>query len=165
MPGQEDENAIGAARHPVVEDPSRSWGERLRVWREEVKGWSRQELVENAVATAFRNKEDDADRLDVSRVKRWETGKTRNPQARYRRILAHMGAPLPPLPARCTLRTPPESPPETSALLPSSSDHDEWQPSPSAAEVISQVTRRDLSLKRRELGKLFASGTIYAVVP
>lgn len=148
--------------HPIAGDPSRPWAERLRAWREEVKEWSREEFIEQAVAVGFKtNEHRGGDKLeiglDISRLKRWERGETKRPQAMYRRILAHMGAPLPAAPARSAPRTPPDSTPEASALLLPPAEDEEWRQSSDTAEIISQVTRKDLSLKRRDLGRLFGA--------
>lgn len=142
-------------RPTALDDPSRPWGERLRLWREEFKSWSRDEFVEEVAAIAFKTKEGRGDKLDISRVKRWESGRTQRPQAIYRRILAQMGAPLPGPPAYCAPRTPPERPQGSSDFLPSLPETGEQQQL-DVGEVINRVTRKDLAMNRRDLGKLFA---------
>jgi hypothetical protein len=72
-----------------------SWGERLRVWRQGVKRWSRAEFRDEVEAASYRMGESRGQRLDERLVARWETGAVARPQAVYCRILAHMGAPLP----------------------------------------------------------------------
>jgi hypothetical protein len=72
-----------------------SWGERLRVWRQGVKRWSRAEFRDEVEAASYRIGESRGQRLDERLVARWETGAVARPQAVYCRILAHMGAPLP----------------------------------------------------------------------
>lgn len=74
---------------------ARPWGERLREWREEVKHWSRSEFREQIEAASYKMKELRGHRLDTRLIGRWETGEVYQPQAVYRRILAHLGAPLP----------------------------------------------------------------------
>lgn len=71
------------------------WGERLRVWREDVKRWSRAELREEVEAAAYRLGESRGQKLDERLIARWETGAVRHPQGVYRRLLAYLGAPLP----------------------------------------------------------------------
>ncbi|MGH3565892.1 MAG: hypothetical protein ACRDRH_07630 [Pseudonocardia sp.] len=71
------------------------WGEQLRRWREDVKLWSQQELVDQLVRLAFETKEDRGTRLDVRLIGKWETGAVRRPQSVYRRLLAGLGAPIP----------------------------------------------------------------------
>lgn len=76
-------------------DLARPWGDRLRTWREEIKGWTREEFIEEATAAGFRMKEPREVKLNPRLVQKWESGEVRRPQGVYRRILAHMGAPLP----------------------------------------------------------------------
>jgi len=73
----------------------RPWGERLRVWREDVKQWSRAELRDEVEATSYRLCENRGQKLDERLIARWEAGAVLRPQGVYRRLLAHMGAPLP----------------------------------------------------------------------
>lgn len=80
--------------HPTA-GLERPWGQRLRTWREEIKGWSREEFVDQVVAAAFRTNEARGQTLGPRLVARWESGAVQRPQGVYRRILAHMGAPLP----------------------------------------------------------------------
>lgn len=75
---------------------TRPWGERLRAWREDVKRWSRAELRDEIEATSHRLGENRGQKLDERLIARWETGAVLRPQGVYRRILAQMGAPLPP---------------------------------------------------------------------
>lgn len=76
-------------------DLARPWGERLRTWREQIKGWSRAEFIEEVTAAAFRLNEERGHDLTPRLVGRWESNEVKRPQGVYRRILAHMGAPLP----------------------------------------------------------------------
>ncbi len=76
-------------------DDARPWGERLKVWREEVQHWSRTDLKEQVEATSYKLKEARGNLLDVRLISRWESGAIKRPQGVYLRILAHMGAPLP----------------------------------------------------------------------
>jgi hypothetical protein len=79
-------------------DPSvGTWGEDLRRWREEVQKWSRKEFCEQVEATAYKTKEARGTKLDEKMVWRWESGQVKRPRSFYLRILAEMGAPLPPL--------------------------------------------------------------------
>jgi transcriptional regulator with XRE-family HTH domain len=73
---------------------ARSWGERLRAWREEVKQWSRAEFTDELEAASHRIGEGRGQQLDERLIAQWETGAVR-PQAFHRRVLAHLGAPLP----------------------------------------------------------------------
>lgn len=156
---------------PAISGPPQPWGEALRAWRAEVKGWSQEELVEHLRAAAWQTNESRGHELDEKTVRRWENGQSR-PQGVYRRLLAYVGAPLPPPSVRSAPVLPPDSPP-TPRLAPDDevvqrrdvlraggvgmADHDQWEASSlSAADVLAQVTRRDLSLNRRELGQLFA---------
>lgn len=102
-------------------DLSQPWGRRLRIWREEIKGWSREEFVEQAVAISYRTNEQRGQHLDARLVRRWESGEVQHPQGVYRRILANLGAPLP-LPVRRISRVlPPQYP---RLRTPSSDDGD-----------------------------------------
>jgi hypothetical protein len=74
---------------------ARPWGERLRVWREEVKRWSRAEFRDEVEAASYKIGESRGHKLDERLIARWETGAVARPQAVYCRILAHMDAPLP----------------------------------------------------------------------
>lgn len=67
----------------------------MRVWREDVKRWSRAELRDEIEATSHRLGENRGHKLDERLIARWETGAVLRPQGVYRRLLAHMGAPLP----------------------------------------------------------------------
>lgn len=80
---------------PEIVDPVLPWGERLRIWRVEVKAWSQQELADHIVHVAFQTKEDRGTRFDVRLVGRWESGAVQRPQGIYRRLLTQLGAPLP----------------------------------------------------------------------
>lgn len=73
-----------------------AWGEDLRWWREDVQKWSRKEFCEQVEAMAYRTKEAQGTKLDEKMVWRWESGKIKRPRSFYLRILAEMGAPLPP---------------------------------------------------------------------
>jgi hypothetical protein len=70
-------------------------GERLRVWREEVKRWSRAEFRDEVEAASYKIGESRGHKLDERLIARWETGAVARPQSVYCRILAHMDAPLP----------------------------------------------------------------------
>jgi hypothetical protein len=74
---------------------TRPWGERLRTWREDVKHWSRAEFRDEVVAAAYRLGENRGQQLDERLIGRWENGDVLRPQSVYRRLLAHLGAPLP----------------------------------------------------------------------
>jgi hypothetical protein len=74
---------------------TRPWGERLRTWREDVKHWSRAEFRDEVVAAAYRLGENRGQQLDERLIGRWESGDVLRPQSVYRRLLAHLGAPLP----------------------------------------------------------------------
>jgi hypothetical protein len=87
---------------------SRAWGENLRWWREERQKWSRKEFCEQVEAMAHRTKEARGTKLDEKMVWRWESGQVERPRGFYLRILAAMGAPLPP-PARSPAVLSPES--------------------------------------------------------
>jgi hypothetical protein len=103
-------------------DPSAgAWGEDLRRWREEVQKWSRKEFCEQVEATAYRTKEVHGTKLDEKMVWRWESGQVKRPRSFYLRILAEMGAPLPPL--RSAIVLPPESP-ETTGEKPACTEDD-----------------------------------------
>lgn len=73
----------------------RAWGERLRVWRQEVQRWSRAELRDEVEAAAYKLGESRGQKLDQRLISRWETGAVLRPQSVYCRLLAHLGAPLP----------------------------------------------------------------------
>lgn len=73
-----------------------AWGEGLRWWREEVQKWSRKEFCEQVEAMAYRMREVQGTKLDEKMVWRWESGQVKKPRSFYLRILAEMGAPLPP---------------------------------------------------------------------
>jgi hypothetical protein len=75
---------------------TRPWDERLRTWREDVKHWSRAEFRDEVVAAAYRLGENRGQQLDERLIGRWESGDVLRPQSVYRRILAHLDAPLPP---------------------------------------------------------------------
>lgn len=81
------------------DDLTRPWGERLRWWRAEVRRWSPSEFCERAEAAGHHINEPKWSKLNEKQLWRWETGETKCPHYRYRRILAAMGAPLP-LPER-----------------------------------------------------------------
>ncbi|MGH8625700.1 MAG: twin-arginine translocation signal domain-containing protein, partial [Gammaproteobacteria bacterium] len=108
IPSMSQPGSYGAA---TVEGggSTRAWGEDLRRWREEVQKWSRKEFCEQVEAMAYRTKEMRGTKLDEKMVWRWESGQVKRPRSFYLRILAEMGAPLPP-PARSTIASPPESP-------------------------------------------------------
>jgi len=74
----------------------RPWGERLRTWREDVKHWSRAEFRDEVEAAAYRLGELRGQKLSERLIGRWESGEVLRPQSVYCRILAHLGAPLPP---------------------------------------------------------------------
>jgi hypothetical protein len=71
------------------------WGERLRAWREDTKHWSRAEFRDEVEAASHKIREQRGQKLDERLIGRWENGKVLRPQGFYRRILVHMGAPLP----------------------------------------------------------------------
>ncbi|MGH3897089.1 MAG: hypothetical protein ACRDTA_02325 [Pseudonocardiaceae bacterium] len=71
--------------------------------------WSRKEFCEQVEAMAYRTKEMRGTKLDEKMAWRWESGQVKRPRSFYLRILAEMGAPLPP-PARSAIVRPPESP-------------------------------------------------------
>jgi hypothetical protein len=71
------------------------WGERLRAWREDTKHWSRAEFREEVEAASHKTRERRGRKLDERLIGRWENGDILRPQGFYRRILVHMGAPLP----------------------------------------------------------------------
>lgn len=77
------------------EDSDEPWGLQLRRWRDEVRRWSQQDLVDHLVRIAFETREERGTKLDVRLVGRWETGAVQRPQAVYRRLLDQLGAPLP----------------------------------------------------------------------
>lgn len=108
----------------LPDDLARPWGERLRTWREEIKGWSQEEFVNQVIAASYKMNEERGHDLGLRLVRRWERGETQRPQGVYRRILAHMGAPLPQVGARSAL------------LLPSSAS--------AAFDKHEDVDRRDL---------------------
>ena len=103
-------------------DLARPWGQRLRTWREEIKGWSQQELVDEIVRASFVTKERRGHDLGVRLVNRWESGETARPQAVYRRLLAYLGGPLPPSPARSAPVLPVERPPDIAVTTSDSQD-------------------------------------------
>src|SRR5437016_14059640 len=104
-------------------DLARPWGERLRTWREEIKGWSRAEFIEEVTAAAFRLNEERGHDLTPRLVQRWEAGEVRRCQGVYRRILAHMGAPLPAMTTRSAAVLPSEWP----GAKPATSDEEDMQ--------------------------------------
>jgi hypothetical protein len=73
-----------------------------------VQKWSRKEFCEQVEAMAYRTKEVRGNKLDEKMVWRWESGQIKKPRNFYLRILAEMGAPLPP-PQSAVVRLP-ESP-------------------------------------------------------
>ena len=81
--------------HDLTADDAEPWGFQLRRWREDVMRWTQQDLVDQIVKRAFETKEDRGTRLDARLVGRWENGAVGRPQPVYRRLLAHLGAPLP----------------------------------------------------------------------
>lgn len=118
------------------------WGEQLRAWRKDVKHWSQDELREQMEAASYRLKEQRGHQLTVRHIRKWEAGEVKKPQPVYLRILESMGAPSPTAP-----RAHPHPP-----LI----SHDDWIWSTgTAAELISQATQKDLSMNRRDLGRLF----------
>ncbi len=74
---------------------TRSWGERLRAWREDVKHWSRAEFRDEIEAASYKLGESRGQKLDERLIARWETGVVLRPQGVYCRLLAHIGALLP----------------------------------------------------------------------
>ena len=83
----------------IAEDPNLPWGDRLRLWRINIKAWSQQELVDHVVQLAYQTKEERGTRLDIRLVGKWENGGVQRPQGVYRRLLAQLGAPMPLAPA------------------------------------------------------------------
>lgn len=96
-----------------ADDLSRPWGERLRTWREEIQGMSRDEFAEYMVSIAYQTKEHRGHQLTARLIGSWERGEVQRPQAVYRRILAYIGAPLPTSPAHTTPVMTTKSPGET----------------------------------------------------
>jgi hypothetical protein len=74
---------------------ARTWGERLRAWREDEKHWSRAEFRDEIEAASYKLGESRGQKLDERLIARWETGVVQRPQSVYCRLLAHIGAPLP----------------------------------------------------------------------
>lgn len=74
---------------------TRTWGECLRAWREDVKHWSRAEFRDEIEAASYKMGESRGQKLDERLIARWETGVVLRPQGVYCRLLAHVGAPLP----------------------------------------------------------------------
>lgn len=70
----------------AIGSPPQPWGEALRTWRAEIKGWSQEELVEHLRAAAWQTNESRGQELDEKTVRRWESGQSR-PQGVYRRLL------------------------------------------------------------------------------
>lgn len=95
-------------------DLSRPWGARLRTWRETQMNWTREELAEEVNAAGFKTNEQEEIKADASLVRNWENGRTKRAHAKYRRMLAFLGAPLPSSPAqsrpRSELVLPPKHP-------------------------------------------------------
>lgn len=60
-----------------------------------MKNWSRADLREQIEAAAYQINEPRGHGVDNRLIGRWETGAITTPQAVYRRLLAHIGAPLP----------------------------------------------------------------------
>lgn len=89
----------------------RPWGDQLRVWREDTRKWSRDELRDELVRASYELGESRGHCLDSGLIARWETGKVRQPQSIYRRLLAHLDAPLP-------VARPGTSPTKKSSTLP-----------------------------------------------
>lgn len=102
------------------DDLTRPWGERLRWWRAEVKRWSPSEFCEQAESAGHHINEAKWSKLNEKQLWRWESGETKRPHYRYRRILAAMGAPLPSpdrrYEVRLTSRCPPETAPQCSTV-------------------------------------------------
>ena len=144
-------------------EDTQPWGERLREWREITMAWNVPMFLDHFTYHAGHLGEYKKDRLVEATPKdlwRWESGKTQSVHAQTRRILGAMGAPLPSLrPRRRPLCLPYESPVSGMPDSPASGqDDDLWRPeSVDAAELIQRVTREDLLLNRRELGRLFSS--------
>jgi hypothetical protein len=111
---------VGQRMTSPVGDSEPPWGDRLRLWRIEVKAWSQQELVDHVVQLAFQTKENRGTRLEVRLVGKWENGKVKTPQSVYRRLLKQLGAPMPPVHLTSTpvaaAELPPESPPSNSEV-------------------------------------------------
>ncbi len=156
--------AASAGPASVVGDdsrPCRPWCEQLVEWREVTMGWSVAEFREHFTYHAGHLGEYKKDRLVEATDKdvwRWESGATPTVHHHTRRILAHMGAPLPPHRRRRSSSSDltPKSPVLERAAPSSAEDDEDWQHMPvCAAELVAQVTRKDLSLNRRELGRLF----------
>jgi hypothetical protein len=77
------------------DDRELPWGDQLRRWRNEVKAWSQQELVDHIVQLAFQPNEDRGKKLDIRLVSKWENDVVRSPQGVYLRLPGQLGAPLP----------------------------------------------------------------------
>ncbi|OLT21694.1 hypothetical protein BJF78_34110 [Pseudonocardia sp. CNS-139] len=89
--GVAESSSSGAVRA----QPIASWGDELRLWRDEVVQWSQQELAEQVARVAFERREARGDKLDPRLIARWENGEVSRPQAVYRRLLRELGAPVP----------------------------------------------------------------------
>lgn len=138
-------------------EDARPWGLQLKEWRE-AKRWTRADLREQIEAASYQLKEARGDLLDTRLIAKWERGEVRRPQNVYLRLLAHLGSPIPQ--QVCSQETVPDTqvsrttPIETEAL---------WLPSLDTSAIVTEFTRRDLSLNRRELHRLL--GTVFVGGP
>ena len=122
-------------------------------------GWSVATFLDHFTYHSGHLGEYKKDRLVEATAKdvwRWESGATPSIHAQTRRILTAMGAPLPP--HRSRAKKTPKSPSLVLVTASETKDDADWDGVPAhAADLIGHVTRKDLSLNRRELGRLFAT--------
>lgn len=135
----------------------RPWGTRLKDWRE-TKRWTRAELKEQIEAASYQLKESRGHLLDTRLIARWERGEVQRPQSVYLRLLEHLGAPTPQFDGR-------QYPSGQAHLVkPTPAADDLWLPSLDTSAIVTEFTRKDLSLNRRELhrlaGALFIGGPL-----
>lgn len=137
----------------------RPWCEQLQEWREVTMGWSVSTFLDHFTYHSGHLGEYKKDRLVEATAKdvwRWESGATPSIHAQTRRILTAMGAPLPPHRSRAKKTS--KSPGLVLVTASETKDDADWDGVPAhAADLIGHVTRKDLSLNRRELGRLFAT--------
>lgn len=140
-------------------EDSRPWCDRLQEWREITMGWSVSTFLEHFTYHAGHLGEYKKDRLVEATAKdvwRWESGATPTIHAQTRRILTAMGAPLPAHRRRAKMTS--KSPVPVLVAPPQTRDDADWEGVPEhAADLIGHVTRKDLLLNRRDLGRLFAT--------
>lgn len=133
------------------DDDVRPWGIQLKEWRE-AKRWTRDELREQIEAASYQLKESRGNLLDTRLIARWERGEVRQPQNVYIRLLVHLGCPVP------RQVSPHDTTPGTQLSVPAPNTTETmWLPSLDTGAIVTEFTRRDLSLNRRELHRLLGT--------